>query len=81
MKQIKTIGYQLPYRTKEQLHELFGAKNIPPPETKETRDIEVALEHPMKQFSGKPKIVFTCRSWGKIFNVRTCYCILLFYLF
>ena len=59
MKQITTNGYQLPYRTKEQLHELFGAKSIPPPETKETRDIEVALVHPLKESSGEPKMSYS----------------------
>lgn len=73
MKQIKTTGYQLPYRTKEQLHELFGAKSIPPPEsTKETRDIEVALIHPLKESSGESKSFSPAfiYSLGKYFLIK-----------
>ena len=49
-------GYQLPYRTKRQLHELFGAKSIPTAETTKARDVEVAPVHPMDQSSGKQNV-------------------------
>lgn len=49
-------GYQLPFRTKAQLHELFGAKSIPTAETVEARDIEVALVHPLGESSGEPNL-------------------------
>ena len=49
-------GYQLPFKTKAQLHELFGAKSIPTAETTKARDVEVAPVHPMDQSSGKQNV-------------------------